>query len=128
MLTTKMMKGLFKSKSLTTPEIVCQTRDIFLYEEKVSSLPCFSLLGSSLVTPAFVTRLHDVKILFFASEIKGIYLNKRIKKKKKSEIFSSMSSTSSQRLKKKKKIFIDLITYRVLTSIPFLASSLYLCL
>ena len=53
---------------------------------------------------ALVTRLHDVKISFFASEIKGIYLNKRIKKKKKkSEIFLSMSSTSSQKLKKKKK-------------------------
>ena len=51
---------------------------------------------------ALVTRLHDVKISFFASEIKGIYLNKRIEKKK-SEIFSSMSSTSSQKLKKKKK-------------------------
>ena len=80
-LTTKTMKGLFKSKPLTTPEIVCQTRDIFLYEEKVSSLPCFFLLGSSLVMPALVTRLHDVKISFFASDIKGIYLNKRIEKK-----------------------------------------------
>ena len=39
-----------------------------------------------------------------------------------------MSSTSSQKLKKKKKIFIDVITYRGLKSIPFLASSLYLCL
>ena len=80
-LTTKTMKGLFKSKPLTTPEIVCQTLDIFLYEEKVSSLPCFFLLGSSLVMPTLVTRLHDVKISFFASEIKGIYLNKRIEKK-----------------------------------------------
>ena len=43
-------------------------------------------------------------------------------------MFLSMSSTSSQKLKKKKNIFIDVITYRGLTSIPFLASSLYLYL
>ena len=43
-------------------------------------------------------------------------------------LVKSMSSTSSQKLKKKKKIFIDVITYRGLKSIPFLASSLYLCL
>ena len=115
-------RALFKSKPLTTPEIVCQTWDLFLYEEKVSSLPCFFLLGHSFL----VTRLHNVKISFFAVKSREFIWIKESKKKR--EMFSSMSSTSSQELKKKKNIFIDVITYRVLTSVPFLASSLYLCL
>ena len=89
-------RALFKSKPLTTPEIVCQTWDLFLYEEKVSSLPCFFLLGHSFL----VTRLHNVKISFFAVKSREFIWIKESKKKR--EMFSSMSSTSSQELKKKK--------------------------
>ena len=55
---------------------------------------------------ALVTRLHDVKISFFAIEIKGIYLNKRIEKKKKNgDIFVNVFYvfTETQRKKKKSK-------------------------
>ena len=116
------MKGLFKSKPLTTPEIVFQTWDLFLYEEKVSSLPCFFLLGHSFL----VTRLHDVKISFFAVKSREFIWIKESKKKERDvfvNVFYFFTGTQ-----KEKNIFIDVITYRVLTSVPFLASSLYLCL
>ena len=78
-LSNKKMKGLFKSKPRTPPEIVRQTRDLLLYthrassdlreskrEEKVNpSLPCFFYPNSD---PSMFSFFFSISSLLYAVE------------------------------------------------------------